>query len=396
MENEKRTAQEAAQEFIEARKLVLSSLEPTVKQMKRKVDLIVSSTCGVPIEELHSKSPIEVLTIWLEWIDKHPIEELPTLPTEYVKMLNCPELNQFAKLNKNKINPVDNVGYYIGNRVKFAIENFNKGGALKTSANKLLDTAVCLLTAQVRMNSEPEEITPRCLCELDIEAYAELNGINLKPSGTGTPEEQEEELKRSKYRRKKFVNTIHEDLKALESVTWTSDTQHYNLRIISSHYSTRDGKIMITFDPATAYWLANNYLMKFPLKALQLDNKCGNAYAVIRKLAEHNNTNRNKKNSNTIGVKTLLEYAPEIMTFEEFAELNRRTWKKEIKERLENALKQCVDVGALKSWEYKNGEAALTSDQAGELSPNMYNRLMIDFEMYPDDDVLEIEANQKE
>ncbi len=373
----------------EACKSALSFCEELEKDAEKKADFL--KFAGITDEEFKNTIPPTEL---IDLIAKYKANHGENVPAEYIKMLNCPELNQLPRVNKNKIIPQDNIGQYIGNNVKFTIENFNKNGALKTSAHKLLDTAVCLLTAQVRMNSKPEEIAPRCLCELDIDAYATMNGINLKPSGTGTPEEQEEELKKIKRRRHKFTDSIHEDLKAIESVTWISDRTRSSYRIISSHHSARNGKVIIAFDPATAYWLANNYIMQYPVGLLRHDNRNFNAFAIGRKLAEHHNINRNKKNSNTISIKALLESAPELRTFEEYAETNRRHWKTDIKDRLESALNQNTDpyIHVLKSWNYRNGDTVLTSDQAGELSPAVYSQLMIDFDLYPYDNVIEAEA----
>lgn len=91
----------------------------------------------------------------------------------------------------------------------------------------------------------------------------------------------------------------------------------------------------------------------------------------------------------TISVRALLEEAPDITTIEELRKKGRRDWKKQIKEKLEQALNKNISPAPLlKRWEYRSPStgARYTPAEASTLSWDEYITLMVDFTMVEEPD----------
>lgn len=115
----------------------------------------------------------------------------------------------------------------------------------------------------------------------------------------------------------------------------------------------------------------------------QLSNKSPNAFSLAFKLSiqYYNAGNIQNKSNDVISVEKLLQYAPEIKSIEEFKESKRRTWKHDLKEPLEKALNDILDVGFLKSWHYRTGKSKkhIPTSEVEKMSLSEFEQLMIVF-----------------
>ena len=150
--------------------------------------------------------------------------------------------------------------------------------------------------------------------------------------------------------------------------------------------------LTINFDIDIARYLIQASMMQWPTALLQHDNRDFNGYAIGRKLALHHSMDSNAAAGTdcTISVRALLEEAPDITTIEELRKKGRRDWKKQIKEKLEQALNKNTlpSIPLLKRWEYRSPSTGTryTPETAAALSWDEYITLMVDFTMAEEPD----------
>lgn len=255
----------------------------------------------------------------------------------------------------------------------------NYMGGIGTSAKKLFDIARVYLA---RINYYKGN-APRQTVEINLIDY-----WNATKSA---------DIPMTKDRLKDFKRSIKKDLDALGNVKvdFTESTQDYkSFRFISSH-SIQRNIITINFDIEAARYLVKAYIGQYPTALLRHDNKNPNSYAIGLKISLHHNMYNNRTNGteNTLGVRSLLQAAPEIPTYEDLEKRNARNWKDKIKKPLENSLDDNVNppVNYLKKWEYRDPVTGqtYTREEAQRLTWESYRNLMVDFIVANEPDELE-------
>ena len=266
------------------------------------------------------------------------------------------------------------------------IEHFeNLMGGLGTSAQKILDTAKAHLVNQNFYRGN--DVNPTV--EIPLLEYGIATNYVRDIRQMATKAEQAEENKRIATRLKNLKKSIKKDLSDIEVVSadYTEvrgkNRQDYGkIRIISSH-AIRGGVIRINFDIDAARYFMNTSQTFMPRVLLLHDNKNPNAYAIGKKLAEHNNMDSNwaRGTNCTLSVKSLLEAAPEIPTIEELQARKARNWRDKIKKKLEAALDANVEIGYLKKWEYRDPSSGkrYNAEKSNALTWPAYSRLMVDY-----------------
>ena len=266
------------------------------------------------------------------------------------------------------------------------IDHFeNLMGGLGTSAQKILDTAKAHLVNQNFYRGN--DVNPTV--EIPLLEYGIATNYVRDIRQMATKAEQAEENKRIATRLKNLKKSIKKDLSDIEVVSadYTEvrgkNRQDYGkIRIISSH-AIRGGVIRINFDIDAARYFMNTSQTFMPRVLLLHDNKNPNAYAIGKKLAEHNNMDSNwaRGTNCTLSVKSLLEAAPEIPTIEELQARKARNWRDKIKKKLEAALDANVEIGYLKKWEYRDPSSGkrYNAEKSNALTWPAYSRLMVDY-----------------
>lgn len=260
-------------------------------------------------------------------------------------------------------------------------------GEIGTSAKKILDTSIVQLTQINTYRGDPLTINPTV--EIDLKEYARANGYKVDPTPAATVEEAQKDQARIQDTLKDLKKTLERDIDNISSITRKfTETKGKNkgdweLKRIISSGGVKRGVITINFDPQTARYLANSYITQFPTALLKHDNRNPNSYAIGRKLALHFSMDNNvlAGTNTTLAVATLLSAAPEIISYEELKAKGRRDWKRLIKEKLEKALDDNINVGYLSAWEYHDPKTdrRITKDAAAALTWEQYSRLMVDF-----------------
>lgn len=255
------------------------------------------------------------------------------------------------------------------------------GGILRASAQKLLDIAVCNLTANNYFRGD--KVYP--VIEINVDEYALDCGENFSPE-TNDPKD----IERAAERRKKFIQKMRSDLNEIEHISWTGSEMRGNKRndydsyriVSSSQYW--NGVYTINFDMCMAQYLTNSYASYFPRCLLRHDNRHPYSYALGRKIAFHNCMDNNAKagTNNSLKISTLLASTPDIMDIETVLETDATHWKKHIKSKIETGLNDNVAVGLLTKWEYRDAHGeTYNSKQADKLTIHQYAALTVDFIM---------------
>lgn len=156
-------------------------------------------------------------------------------------------------------------------------------------------------------------------------------------------------------------------------------------RLTSKYYPVRNNMIKFEFDTVISEYLAHEtgYIMQYPTKLLTVDERNPSTYRLGRKLSNHycNFNNRKKGNYNSLSVKTLLEWCPDIPTVED-VKTSRGSFNQKIQEPFEKALDSLESKGILSSWEYCNkSKTPLTEAQISAMSFNDFMEFYVHFEL---------------
>ena len=147
-----------------------------------------------------------------------------------------------------------------------------------------------------------------------------------------------------------------------------------------------------------AAYLANSYLIQAPKGFYALPDNNPNCIAIGLKLCSHSSMRNNilQGTANIIGVKTLLEAASDIQSYEELKATNNRNWKRCIREPLEAALELNVDCKVIREWYYCGSKGAKISDaELDSKTYDDYEALYIHFTMYGNREKLLEDAKSK-
>jgi hypothetical protein len=272
--------------------------------------------------------------------------------------------NALTKFNENKAETkIDIMGTATITQgdCTLTIPNYQKLTGLKTSTYQLLDAITIALTESGAKS--PTVIIP-------LSNYMERR-----------------ELKDRKTAKAQVKNDM--EILRQASFTWEEkkgkNTEAYKfINLADSGEVKRNGDIVFTFG-ATFYNILLSYpIMPYPAQLQTINNRLNpNSYYLLRKIEEHKNMNVGKKNENIIAVKTLLEAAAFIPSYEEVMEGNKNVSARIIEpfERDLDALEPTL------KWHYCHSkDTPLKEEELQNLSYDVFKTLLIhtDWIDYPD------------
>ena len=218
---------------------------------------------------------------------------------------------------------------------------------LSLTSSQLLDIVALYLTEILSHKAPDTELAKHLDCRLNVESYMKMREISSK----------EDAVKQLKKDFKALFNASTTATITRHSKDGKKYTERLEVRYIDAipkgqikdyaHF-----RIALSF----AKYLVNSQIMPYPVKILTA-SKNKNFYYIGKKLAAHYNMNYKKKNSQSISVEALLDYTPEIPSFEE--EHSRgRYYKQKCIEPLEKALNELVEKEVLSeyTWWHKNNK----------------------------------------
>lgn len=328
---------------------------------------------------------------------KKPVTYVDDLLSDgYIAMPNSPMTDDLMRITKRDIRFEGNskfATFKLPGGSQISIVKHNDMGSLSVSMQKLLDTASVYLCANNYYGGAGKNVNPTV--RIPLIEYAAKNRVSLTPRKMATPEEQEKEDARVADRKKKFKQYIQRDLKDLAAMSWTGtiikgrNAGNYSYVSYISSHSIREQNdvdfIIINFDIDAATHLLNSYMMWYPSALLAIDNRKATTYKIGVRIAKHNSNDNNVASgtNNTLSVRSLLEAATDLPSYEDITARGQRNWRNKIKLPLERALDDLMDddVRYLSKWEYRDPRTGTTytSETAQPLAWEQYNRLMVDF-----------------
>jgi hypothetical protein len=288
---------------------------------------------------------------------------LPIAEPAYSPMLQGPGTNKLSTINTRRtepnLNKITGIATITDKEKGFTIffENYKSlASGLRVSTNKLFDALTIQLTRQCDYKGNGEIDTT---VSIPLEEYLSLCGV-----------------KETKTSIDKARITLKEDLSSLYSISieWYEhrgkNKQEFKKMRICDMVEFKNGYIRINFSKPIAQYLANAYVMQMPHALFKLDARNGNAYAIGRKLILHHGIDNNftKGTSNIISVKSLLDIAPDIPSYNETMATDRHLERRIVKP-FEKALDVLVEEGVISSWELCNSkETPLTDEQLRKIN----------------------------
>lgn len=263
-------------------------------------------------------------------------------------------------------------------------------GGLSAGAKKLLDAGALKLTENNHFRAKNGSGIETAV-SISLEEYGTLRGYDLTERPTSTPEEADKEKRRVRNvmtEMRKRVNAEMDLLYSL-SLSWkepqdkTKGKDYDDVRILQRK-GIRKGYINLRFSEDITAYLAQAYIMQYPLALQRLDERNTRSYNIGFKLALHNSidNNRIKGTANIISIKALTEAGGDFPTFEEVMEKDRGHWEQRIKEPLERALDANTEGGVLEEWEYSNSKGVpLTDGQVSIPDYHTFIGLYIHFQL---------------
>lgn len=295
----------------------------------------------------------------------------------FAPMLQGQGTNQLSTINSKgaAINAITGEATIEKGTLKVFIDKYNELTApLRPSTHKLLDICTIALTQQ--NNYKDSSGTLNTTVNIPLERYMDLCGKPLTKSA-----------------KNKARARVQEDLNTLYNISleWTENTgrkgkdgkkqppKDFAKMRICTAAAFKKGNIILSFSAPMAEYLINAYIMQYPIKLLQVDERNPNAYHIGKKLLIHNSNahNQSKGTASLISIKKLLEAAPEIPTFEEVMATDRH-----IDKRIIEALEKALEPLPFVKWEYANSKGKpLTEEQLANLDYSTFIKLYIKFDV---------------
>lgn len=268
----------------------------------------------------------------------------------------------------------------------YAPTSNNAKGVLYTSAKKLFDTFMFILSRQNACGVFDD--IPNNEVPLNVIDYATALGIDFTPKDfTKT------EIQRADQRRKDFKRQMQDDIKHIKHITDWDGTQLKNGRkipfidnrsdygiIAFQKYNKLTQTFHVQFSNDFVKYMLNSYICDFPLNLLKSKNPY--TYDIGRKMVMHYCMfpNKNANRENHLKVHSLLNATPDISTIEEYSKTGRKDWKTRVKGKLEKGLNELITLGVLESWIYLKQGKEITSEEAKKCTMIEYDHLIVDFE----------------
>lgn len=307
---------------------------------------------------------------------KEPAKDLSTLPIDLLAadhFMPAPEqehrfvaiyqgtptnaLSKVGRLDKKKPEVNLNDRAVISeDRLTLFIDRYSElTSTLKSSTVKLLQAGVLQLT----YNNSYRQTTPetvRSVAEFTLDEYMALRGLKD---------------------RKEARKQIQSDLEVLFnlSIGWMENTGAGEkafdmMRVCYRTSLSRGGTITMAFSPELANYLVNAYEMKLPELYWRLSDKRNpNSSPLLWKISLLKKQNRGHASEDVISIRTLLENAPDIPSFDE-VQASDRAFTRRIIDPLERDLNA---LSSVLSWEYCNAKRTpLTKKQLERFSYAMF------------------------
>lgn len=236
------------------------------------------------------------------------------------------------------------------------------------------------------------------LVHMSLKDFARMRGENIDEEPKDVMEDVIKERQRAKDVLDNFRKKTKRDLDTIYRLSVEGEEpgknkkqqpDFFKMRLVDS-VGIRKGEIVVNFTLPFASYLVNSYVIKAPRSIHKLPDKNPNCLAIALKLSSHssNDNNKIKKTDNIISVKSLLEAAPQIQSYDQLLASGNRNWKRCIREPLEAALELNVDFDVINEWYYCGSKGVRISDAALEAtSYHDYEGLYVAFKMKnpPDD-----------
>lgn len=263
-------------------------------------------------------------------------------------------------------------------------------GGVSVGAQKLLDLAGIAFTGATPYRvKEGAPINTQVV--IPLEDYARYRGFDLPPR----------EAVMSEQARKRRANVLRDVRKQASaelaclyslSLSWKecrkgkAAQQYMDMRILQEK-GIKSGAIVLRFTEPFARYLANSFVMLYPMKLQELDERDPLSFQLGYKLALHYSIRNNQAigTNRTISVAALLRFCTYLPSFEEVERKDRGHWGKRIQDPLERALDTLKGVGILSMWEYCNSKGdPLTEAQLAGWDYYAFAKLFIRYELEED------------
>ena len=293
-----------------------------------------------------------------------------TEKTKYSKMYEGQLTNALTTVNSKKTKHVEkllddgNQGWLFdlselgGGEVSLSDPDNN---TLSMTSSQLLDIVGIYLTEKLPYKASDEQLVKHLDCVLKVDSYMKIRGITSR-------EDAIKQLKkdfRALYNAS-TVATITRHAKGGKKFSEKLEVRYIDA-IPKGHIKDyAHFRIALSF----ARYLAHTTMMPYPIIILTA-SKNKNVYYIGKKLAAHYNMNRKKTNATSISVDALLNYTPEIPTFEEEYSRSRHYEQKCIRP-LDKALTELVNIGVLTEYTWWHGKNKQLRDD--ELNNWSFNR----------------------
>ena len=242
-----------------------------------------------------------------------------------------------------------------------SIPKYEQLAGLKTSTHQLLDAITLAFT-----NSGAKSPT----VILPLEEYMSRRGLKDRKEAKTQAKADMDILKRASF--------------SWEEKRGKTTQSYAFVNLADSGEIKRNGSIVFTFGATFYNALLGYNVMPYPAQLQTINNKKNpNSYYLLRKIAEHKNMNVGKKNENIISVKTLLDVAPFIPSYEEVMKTDRHFDRRIIVpfERDMDALEDTL------TWHYCHSlNQPLTEKELDTMSYEMFEKLLVHtiWKDYPD------------
>ena len=181
---------------------------------------------------------------------------------------------------------------------------------------------------------------------------------------------------------------MYEDFDTLmmTELQWKNGTADVKANLLQHRIIRIDnGDFIVGFSDIMSGYIAKHaYLTQFPAALLKLDERNPAAYMLGKKMAEHYFMYRNmsRESHNILSVKTLLDWADDVIPSKNVVKSENRTYNERIVIPFEHALNALVEVGVLDNWQYCQArKEPLTVERLNNLSYQEIAELYIHFEL---------------
>lgn len=273
-----------------------------------------------------------------------------TVNDNYQLILQGSPINAFfALLNKSpEFDSFNNSADFNVNNVKFKIKNF-KNLHFNNTSFRVFDYLLLKMTKLIPYNRI------NLVSDSDLQPFQNVR-VSLADFMRSC------HLSNNTKAQHQFADAINVLLAT--SIQWNEPVKRkrktefifFDSRIISAFQPVRGG-FLLHFDLKFLRYLSSfAYIMPYPTKILSIDfRRNPNSYFIVRYLLLHHNMNYFKLNSNTISIKTLLEYVPTLPSyFEVRKDKDDGHVRKRIIDPFERDLQFLKEFGILHDWTYSS------------------------------------------